>query len=188
MAAAIAAPRGAGGGQRGAPAPSCSGKASGLVGGTARTREFRRRRKAEFWRVGIIQDQAFLKVGVQLGPGAPAAPVHSLALQFIGCWLPPAPAPSFLLSWPRSLPRASLGKWWREGTWQQNFPPSVLPSVPPPPLHPKSTGSASLRDLGVGFRQRGLEKLIPAVSWWGRGRPQARRLAGGKEWVGKRLG
>lgn len=55
-------------------------------------------------------------------------------------------------------------------------PSFYAPSPSPSKVHRVQ----SLGDLGVCFPQRGLRKLIPAVSWWGRGRPEARRRGGGK--------
>lgn len=68
------------------------------------------------------------------------------------------------------------------------FSSPALPSGPPPPVYPKSTGSGALGDLEVCFPRRSLGKLIPAISWWGRGRPEAQRSGGGKEWAEKRFG
>lgn len=116
---------------------------------------------------------------MQLGPGASAAQVHSLALQFSGCWLFFFSSCFLGLEVCPGRSGCLWGSWAGEGVWQQNLLPPVPPSVPPPPIHPKSTGSGSLGDLGVCFPQRSLGKLIPEVSWWGGG--DRRRGAGAGE-------
>lgn len=86
VAAASAARRGAGGGQRGARAPPAPVRPRFRWEGL-RERGGRRRQSAEYcWKVGLFQGGALSKVRVLLGPGAPAALVNCLTLQFSGCW------------------------------------------------------------------------------------------------------
>lgn len=131
----------------------------------------RRRWRPEFCcRVGVVQDRALWKVGVQPGPESQAAPLHCWALQFSGCWHCPP-----LLSRPGSLFQAQRTSLEGEGALSSRI--SLLPSLFLCPLpqsiqSPQGPGPGPAECLSPTEHSR---KVDSGGFLMGAGRPEARR-------------
>lgn len=148
-----------------------------------RERGSRLRRSAEFCqKVGVIQSSLVEGWGA-VGSGSPGG--LGALFGFAMHWALLSPPSSRFLSLEVCLsPARDFGRVVEGGHLAAGSPSSGSSFCAPPPIHQKSTRSGSPGDLGVRFPQRDLGKLIPAVSWWGRGRPEARRPPGRGKGVG----